>query len=394
MNIHNIAFVRSFKENEFKNIIKNGSMKTEKKLTVLKPEQIPSSDFACGFDSALRSNHIYDYTGIPETFDEYKTQTGDEDFEKYQDLKAEARRKQTPSFFPLHADYNGQLLWAINGLVPDDSETNAFANNTFSTNSYAIICGIEELLSQESATIVSLHPTDAAIEGELKLDSSFTLCIRQSKFNTLTDSERQKLFSTGLRVKLFDGDLRKAVAAELISSDRFVSETPTLIREMNGFKDSPTKQETLSVLHQISEEHKIPIVDHFSMAKKEMDDYYYVGHFYSIDFIRFLEASKFLNENGEQYTYYLLEHYTSGYSENFAQLIIDQGRIDDYKKLVKQYNENLLALNEKGLLPTPEKMLEARDKGELLTVYTLFNHLKTQETQTPSTEGPSFDDDL
>ena len=239
---------------------------------------------------------------------------------------------------PLKADYNAELLWAINGIVPDDSETNAFANNTFSNNDYAIICGLEEVMAQESAKFVSLLPTDTAIRGEIKLDNSSTLVIRQSAYDILSNVEKQSLEKIGIKIVVFNGELKEAIDNELDSSDRFVRETPTLVKGMKGFKDSPTKEDTLSVLHEISDKKQIPFAYHFDMAIEQNPDYNYVFEFYLHDFMHYMESLNIID-----YDYYLLEHYTRGYSEEFGQKIIEFG-VDKYKAIVETYNKNLLEI--------------------------------------------------
>lgn len=373
MDIHNIALVRSFKINEFYNILKNnGVMKTESKLVILKQGDT-LSEYASGLDRVFREHGIYDYGDLPATFMEYKEKTGDDDYMHYESLRTEKRLEQLRAVLPMKADYNSDLLWAVNGLVPDDSETNAFANNTFSTNDFAIIYGLEEIMNQTTAEVVSLMPTDTAVKGEIKLGSEATLIIRSSAYNKLTDEEKEVLTNIGMQVIVFDGDLKAAIDKFLDESDRFIREDLTLSREKEGFKDSPTKEETLSTLRRIASEYGIPFAYHFDMAMEEVRDYNYVFEFYLHDFMHYLESLGVI-----EFDYGLLEHYTRGYADSFGEKVIEFG-VDKFKEIVQDYNRKLLYLKEQGLLPTPEEMLEAREKGDEIQVYSLIKEVKLDE---------------
>ena len=131
-------------------------------------------------------------------------------------------------YLPYMSDYNSMVLWAINGLVPDDSE-NGFGNNTFSNKNCVIIDGLAEQL--EMSNVVSLVPTDTAIRGNVKLSSSAIILIREEEYNKISEEQKQMLERLNLTVKTFKGELRENVEKALEETGRYIPERPILNRE-------------------------------------------------------------------------------------------------------------------------------------------------------------------
>ena len=119
-------------------------------------------------------------------------------------------------YLPYNSDYNSMVLWAINGLVPDDM------NNTFSNKTCAIIESLEEQI--DKSEIVSLMPTDTAIKGNIKLSSKAIILISKERYESLSEQEKQKLSSLDLTVYIYEGTLQEAVNDMLEKSNVYTAE--------------------------------------------------------------------------------------------------------------------------------------------------------------------------
>ena len=157
-------------------------------------------------------------------------------------------------YLPYVSKYNSMSLWALNSLVPDDPDN----KNVFSNKDCAIIDDLEEQINNGSE-FISLAPTDTAIKGDVALSGKSTILISKERFSTLSDEEKEKL--SKFNVKVFDGDLKEAVSHALTEKG-YNAENLSLegkyLRDSSskGFIESPTSQETLDSIYEISNNHR------------------------------------------------------------------------------------------------------------------------------------------
>lgn len=273
----------------------------------------------------------------------------------------ENRKKVLKQYVPYMSDYNSMVLWAINGLVPDDGE-NGFANNTFSNKKCAIIDGLAEQL--ELSNVVSLVPTDTAIRGNVTLSDSAIILIDQNEYDSLSEQQREQL--SNLNVKTFSGDLRQAVEQALSETGRYIPERPTLSRSDGGYRKSDTSEELKEVINSVANENNILQMYHFNIlingnrAKlgelaDEFDNINIVNTYFQRQFFEYISSKINISRTLASD----LNHYpnTDFYIKQLCKEIENYG-IENYKKLVDEYNQGLEQLKKEGKLPTPQQIVD------------------------------------
>ena len=273
----------------------------------------------------------------------------------------ENREKVLKQYIPYMSDYNSMVLWAINGLVPDDSE-NGFGNNTFSNKKCVIIDGLAEQL--QLSDVVSLVPTDTAIRGNVKLSNAAIILIEQGEYDSLSEQQREQLSS--LNVKTFSGNLRQAVEQALLETGRYIPERPTLSRTDGGFRTSDTSEELKELINSIAKENNILQMYHFNILingnreklgelADEFDNINIVNTYFQRQFFEYISNKMNINRRLASD----LNHYpnTVFYIKQLCNEIESYG-IENYKKLVDEYNQGLEQLKKEGKLPTPQQIVD------------------------------------
>lgn len=228
----------------------------------------------------------------------------------------ENRETVLKQYIPYMSDYNSMVLWSINGLVPDDSE-NGFGNNTFSNKKCAIIDGLAEQL--QLSNVVSLVPTDTAIRGNVKLSKSSI----------------------------------------------YIPERPTLSRYDGGYKKSDTSEELIETINRIARENNILQMYHFDIILNryktisgeladEFDNINIVNKYYQKQFFEYISNKMNINKRLASDLKYYPD--TKFYIEQLCKEIETYG-IQNYKKLVDEYNQGLEQLKKDGKLLTPQQVV-------------------------------------
>lgn len=277
-------------------------------------------------------------------------------------------------YMPYTAEYNSMVLWAINGLVPDDM------NNTFSNKTCAIIDGLEEQLEQSE--VISLVPTDTAIKGTVKLSSNSIIWIKSERYEKLSPEKKEKLRNIGLRVETSDDNILDAVDKILLESERYTSETLSLRREDRGFKESNTSDEVRTIIKNIARENNIAQVlhrdvitqqngelDKLKSVKNEYRNFNIVSDFYQRSFFKYLfsklDIDKKLRINVIAYPE------TSVYIEKLCNEL-EKNDLNRYKKIVEEYNKGLEQLKSEGKLPTPQEIVDAHKEERKIDLCALI----------------------
>ena len=157
MDINNIAIVRATNVIPFDGIVRPIS-----EVPYIKKNT--SSTFAYEIKSLLKQQDVI--KSITYVDEEEDKKIGKEN------------EKILQQYIPYSSEYNSMVLWAINGLVPDD------INNIFSNKDCAIIESLEEQI--DNSEVISLNPTDTAIKGNVKLSPKAVIKIRKERYDKLT----------------------------------------------------------------------------------------------------------------------------------------------------------------------------------------------------------------
>lgn len=346
MNIDNIAIVRATNIIPFDGVINPIS-------------EVPYLVKPNGMQISFMISDLLTEQGILESYD----------FTKINDKEYQTKRKEIlDSFLPYISSYNSVVLFSLNGLVPDDM------NNTFSNKNCVIVDGLKEHISD----VVSLMPTDTAIKGKVIISSSGVLLIKKDFYNSLSDFDKSRLCNLNFTVKIVNGSLEGAVKETLTNSDRFHYEKLSLTRSAGGFFPSETSEDTKRVINEIAISYDIPQVLYYDLLTKNNDD---MGRLSSVasEYDNSLTVTNYYLENF--YNYLLsnmgcsaLKSFVPDYMDSIEfikslTVAIRNYGLENYKKLVDSYNEQLEKEKEMGLLLTPEQIVNTyKDKGNSFNI--------------------------
>ena len=346
MNIDNIAIVRATNIIPFDGVINPIS-------------EVPYLVKPNGMQISFMISDLLTEQGILESYD----------FTKINDEEYQTKRKEIlDSYLPYISSYNSVVLFSLNGLVPDDM------NNMFSNKNCVIVDGLKEHISD----VVSLMPTDTAIKGKVLISSSGVLHIKEDFYNSLSDFDKSRLSNLNFTVKIINGSLEDAVKETLTNSDRFHYEELSLTRSSSGFFPSETSEETSRVINEIAISYDIPQVLYYDLLTKNNDD---MGRLSSVasEYDNSLTVTNYYLENF--YNYLLsnmgcsaLKSFVPDYMDSIEfikslTVAIRNYGLENYKKLVDSYNEQLEKEKEMGLLLTPEQIVNTyKDKGNSFNI--------------------------
>ncbi len=269
-------------------------------------------------------------------------------------------------YLPYMSDYNSMVLWSLNGLVPDD------INNTFSNKTCAIIDGLEEHM--EDAELISLVPTDTAIQGDVPLSSHASILIKKNRYDSLSAQEKETLSNLDLNVIIFEGDIKDAIEEQLNSSNRFTAETLSLSRADRGYLSSDTSEELISAIDDVAEKNGIAQVLHFDVltgqndeqskllsVKDELANSFLVGEFYRNTFIEYLSHELGIDEDlkDDLINFPNSSEYLRALGEKISEIGLEK-----YKNIIDRYNDSLEKLKLAGKLPTPQNIVDSVKDGK------------------------------
>ena len=346
MNIDNIAIVRATNIIPFDGVINPIS-------------EVPYLVKPNGMQISFMISDLLTEQGILESYD----------FTKINDEEYQTKRKEIlDSYLPYISSYNSVVLFSLNGLVPDDM------NNMFSNKNCVIVDGLKEHISD----VVSLMPTDTAIKGKVLISSSGVLHIKEDFYNSLSDFDKSRLCNLNFTVKIINGSLEDAVKETLTNSDRFHYEKLSLTRSAGGFFSSETSEDTKRVINEVAISYDIPQVLYYDLLTKNNDD---MGRLSSVasEYDNSLTVTNYYLENF--YNYLLsnmgcsaLKSFVPDYMDSIEfikslTVAIRNYGLENYKKLVDSYNEQLEKEKEMGLLLTPEQIVNTyKDKGNSFNI--------------------------
>lgn len=329
MNIKNIALVRATNTIPFDGIVHPIS-----EVPYLKKEK--GTAFAYAMKDLLEKLSKINEEG-------YWTKTEEEQEEMYRQNK-----EILEQYLPYNSDYNSMVLWALNGLVPDDM------NNTLSNKTCAIIESLEEQI--DNSEIISLVPTDTAIKGNVKLSNKAIILISKDRYDSLSRQEKEQLESIGLTVQVFEGALQEGVNETLENSVIYTAEQLSLTRADKGYSESDTKEELIETIQGIAESHNIAQVLHWNVltgqsdelekltsVKDEYKNNITVLECYQKTFFRYLFSRLDIDKNVSSNVLGYMESpvYIKALCEE-----IEKIGLDEYKRIIDQYNGSLENLKE------------------------------------------------
>ena len=346
MNIDNIALVRATNIIPFDGVINPIS-------------EVPYLVKPNGMQISFMISDLLTEQGILESYD----------FTKINDEEYQTKRKEIlDSYLPYISSYNSVVLFSLNGLVPDDM------NNTFSNKNCVIVDGLKEHISD----VVSLMPTDTAIKGKVIISSSGVLLIKKDFYNSLSDFDKSRLCNLNFTVKIVNGSLEETVKETLTNSDRFHYEKLSLTRSAGGFFPSETSEDTKRVINEIAISYDIPQVLYYDLLTKNNDDMgrlssvaseydnsLIVTNYYLVNFYNYLLSNMGCSA---------LKSFVPDYMDSIEfikslTVAIRNYGLENYKKLVDLYNEQLEKEKEMGLLLTPEQIVNTyKDKGNSFNI--------------------------
>ena len=370
MDIKNIAIVRATNVIPFDGIVRPVS-----EVPYLEPEK--GSGLSFGINDLLRKQ------GKLKEMDWSKPETERNEIDKQ-------NNEILKQYMPYNSNYNSMVLWALNGIVPDDNSAGGtFGTNIFSNKDCAIIDGLEEQLDQSE--IVSLVPTDTAIKGNVKLSNQAIILLSKERYESLSQEEKDKLSSLDLKLEIFEGDLTETVNKTLQKSGRYTAETLSLRREDDGYIKSDTSDEVRKIVCDIANERSIAQVLHYNVitgqndeldklvdVKDEFKNGLIVSEFYKKTFFEYLFSKMEISDRVKADVMYMPD--SSVYIEQLCSEIEKIG-IDEYKKVVDTYNHSLEQLKQSGNLPTPQQIVDSVRGNKKIDLISMIEELEKQSEE-------------
>lgn len=364
MNIKNIALVRATNIIPFDGIVHPVS-----EVPYIKKEK--GTAFTYAINDLLRKLSKINEEG-------YWTKTEEE-----QEKMDRQNKEILEQYLPYNSDYNSMVLWALNGLVPDDM------NNTFSNKTCAIIESLEEQI--DSSEIVSLVPTDTAIKGSIKISNKAIILISKERYDSLSEQEKKQLESLDLTIQVFEGTLQENVNETLNNSGIYTAEQLSLTRADKGYFTSDTKEELIETIQDIAESHNIAQVLHWNVltgqndeleklasVKDEYKNNLTVLECYQKTFFRYLFSRLDIDKNVSSK---VLEYMESPVYINALCEEIERIGLDEYKRIVDQYNSSLENLRKQGKLPTPEQIVSLTKENKDFNLISLIEEFERNQEE-------------
>lgn len=259
----------------------------------------------------------------------------------------DARKSAIDEYLPLMSEYNSVILFALNGLVPDDIEIGV-ANNTFSDRDFVYIDDLDYHLTKSK--VKSIVATDTAIEERVDFSPKAVLLIRKSRYDQLTEEEKK---SIGISIKVFEGDDLRTIVADTLTEMGYIPERPLLGSGHNGYDDSPTKDSILERIKEISTTYGIPQKNNQTYSlENELEKMENIQTYFLLLFYSFLHERLPI----EDALYRALIQ--SPESKPYISMLMSQiGKdLNKYKQLTTGFNKSLEVLLKEGKLPSPEKI--------------------------------------
>ena len=378
MGIQNLALVRAMKKEEFLQLIDNEGVlyPLDESVIIRMVKSLTESKVGKAIEK-LKEDISIPYKDFPYSFEEYKEKYGEE-YEKlnrysltlmgYNILVQMDKSNQKLQYFsdwiPLRFEYNSVILFSINGLVPDDIEGGAFANNTFSTDKFAVIIGLSDII--EKNDFASIVPTDTAVKRKIELPKGSYIVIDEIEYEKLSYERKEsieRIREKGIKCISFGETLKQAISEVLGRDDRYTNERLLLSKQSQGYMESETKKEVLEAIREVADKYKIPEIYHFEYALEETEYYEYIYSYIENEFFRYLQ------KKGEpQFNYDKLISYDAiPYYDEFAKKIREYG-IEKFHSLVKGFNSSILELKKLGKIPTPKELIKAKEKGNPISI--------------------------
>lgn len=362
MNINNIAIVRATNVIPFDGVVRPVS-----EVPYLKKEQ--GTEFSFAMSDLLKKQGKLKQVdwSKPEEINEIN-QKNNEILEQY---------------VPYSSGYNSMVLWALNGLVPDD------INNTFSNKDCVIVDGLAEQI--EKTEIVSLVPTDTAIKGSVEVSEQGVLFIKKDRYDSLSQTNKERISNLNFSVKIIEGELEEEVRSYLEKSGRYTAETLSLSRKDRGYIESETSNELIKTINDVAEENNIAQALHYSIftwesgidveklqsVKDEYKNTWTVINFYKQTFFDYLlpriDIKNSVKANADSYPE------SPVYMKDLCDEIEEKVGIEEYKKLLDAYNGALEKLRDSGRLYTPQQIVDAKKQKKQIDLLTLIEEVIKQE---------------
>lgn len=355
MNIDNIAMVRATNIIPFDGVVRPLS-------------NVPYLCKNIGLEFSARMSDLLHELGIVPPIDQSRMFGED-----YYDEIVALSSKILKEYLPYVSDYNSMVLFSLNGICPDDNE-HGFANNTFSNK----MVGIIEPLSEHIHQVVSLVPTDTAIKGDVVLSNNAIILIEESFYNSLDETQKALLHNNTFVIKIFTGSLKEAIRNELQNSGRYIPETLNLSASTGGVIPSETSEELKQVISHIAKKFGLSQEKFFNLitstdktmikysdVEKEFDNIVIVQDYYMKMFLE--ELLVHLNAPNSMKIANSSQLYNKQYILEIVNLIKDYG-IDNYKKIVDDYNARMKEKQKDGSMLTPQEVITIvnQQKGQHL----------------------------
>ena len=183
----------------------------------------------------------------------------------------------------------------------------------------------------------------------------------------MDETQKALLHNNTFVIKIFTGSLKEAIRNELQNSGRYIPETLNLSASTGGVIPSETSEELKQVISHIAKKFGLSQEKYFNLitstdktmikysdVEKEFDNIVIVQDYYMKMFLE--ELLVHLNAPNSMKIANSSQLYNKQYILEIVNLIKDYG-IDNYKKIVDDYNARMKEKQKDGSMLTPQEVI-------------------------------------
>ncbi len=185
--------------------------------------------------------------------------------------------------------------------------------------------------------------------------------------------DQQQLIANDTQFEAVDCPVAEAVNSALVTMG-ITPEKMSLRREDEGFNPSSTSDDVKQNIRRIAQEFDIPNVRHFNLLQGQFDPHKKLD-FASQEFSNMLIVETFyqrtfidyISKNMDIDPYIIADSMYMPESNVYIEALFDKIKlngIDNFKKLVTNYYNALIELQNSGKLPTPQQIVDVKSANK------------------------------
>lgn len=264
-------------------------------------------------------------------------------------------KKRNDELTPFSTQYRSTVHFTLNSLVQNHG---AF-QNTFD-GKYIIIEPLNEQF-KKGTNFSSIREVDTCIKGPVQLSENASILIDEVTYSKLTYETKEEL-NKFMSIYCYTGD-REVAFKMLMLKLKYI---PEEINE-HGFKDSKTSAKMVESYIKIAAQHNTKIEKHINLVEYAEDDKnnLILWDIYNKLYMKFLfskiQISDEIKKDILETKSLVVEGDLSSQSKAELKVAIENIGLEEYKKIVDEYNACIEEMIKKGTFPTNDELINGKE---------------------------------